>query len=344
VSERRWNPILREWVITATHRQDRTFLPPRDYCPLCPTLPDASVPTEVPAATYEIVVFENRFPSLHPVAPEAAIEATELYPVAPANGVCEVVLYTADHDSTLADRSVEEIDQLIQVWTDRSVDLASRADVEYVMPFENKGAIIGVTLTHPHGQIYAFPFVPPKIAREFASGKAHREATGSCLFCDVVEEELRDGRRVIWENTCWVAFVPFYARWPYEVHVYAKAHVLSLANLTEDERYALAEALKAVLLKYDNLWNFSMPYLMAVHQAPCGDIDASSFHLHVEFYPPHRTPVKLKYLASVETSAGTFINDTLPEETAATLRAVLPHGVPDLAAVPLWRTKSVAGL
>ena len=125
-----------------------------------------------------------------------------------------------------------------------------------------------------------------------ASGKAHREATGSCLFCDVVEEELRDGRRVIWENTCWVAFVPFYARWPYEVHVYAKAHVLSLANLTEDERYALAEALKAVLLKYDNLWNFSMPYLMAVHQAPCGDIDASSFHLHVEFYPPHRTPVE----------------------------------------------------
>ena len=330
MSELRWNPILQEWVITATSRQERTFLPPKDYCPLCPTPPGSEFPTEVPLADYELVTFENKFPSLHPVPPEPAIEPTDLYQVRPAQGVCEVILYTPAHEGTLADRSVSDIDRLIQVWTDRYLELGALDFVKYVMVFENKGQVIGVTLTHPHGQLYAFPFVPPKLQRELDSCREHRERTGRCLFCDVVQEERRDGRRIVWENDGWLAVIPFYARWPYEVHVIAKAHRLALPDLTVEERLDLARTLKAVMRKYDNLWGFSMPYMMAVHQAPTDGGDHTYSHLHVEFYPPHRSKEKLKFPASVETSAGTFINDTLPEEKAAELRAAPPARVEEL--------------
>src|SRR4051794_38236451 len=158
MSELRWNPVLEEWVITATERQDRTFLPPADCCPLCPTKP-GGFPTEIPASTYQIVAFENKFPSLRPVPPPPAVEKTSLYRVAPAYGECEVVVYTPDHASTLADRSVDEIERLIYVWTDRFRELGARDGIDYVYIFENKGEVIGVTLYHPHGQIYAFPFI-----------------------------------------------------------------------------------------------------------------------------------------------------------------------------------------
>lgn len=324
MSELRWNPVLEEWVITATERQDRTFFPPKDYCPLCPTAPGAAFPTEVPAPTYEVVAFENKFPSLRREPPLPAIEPEGLYQVQPAQGVCEVILYTPQHESTLTDRSVTELDHLIEVWTDRYLELGALDYVKYVMIFENKGPAIGVTLPHPHGQLYAFPFIPPKLQKELDTSRVYRDRTGSCLFCDLIRQERADGRRIVWENDCWLAVIPFYARWPYEIHLLPKAHCLSLADLTAEERNALAQTLKAVLLKYDHLWQMSMPYMMAIHQAPTDQGDHSGFHLHIEFYPPHRTREKLKYLASVETSAGTFINDTLPEEKAAELRAVEP--------------------
>ncbi len=330
MSELRWNPVLEEWVITATERQERTFLPPKDYCPLCPTKPGAAFPTEVPLPDYELVTFENRFPSLRREPPAPAIEPQGLYQVQPAQGVCEVILYTAQHEGTLTDRSVAEIEHLIQVWTDRTLELGALEYVKYVMVFENKGTVIGVTLTHPHGQLYAFPFIPPKLQKELDSSRAHRERTGRCLFCDILAQEREDGRRIVWETDTWLAMIPFYARWPYEVHLLPKRHCLSLADLSLAERGGLALALKAVLLKYDNLWQLSMPYMMAVHQAPTDGGDHSYYHLHVEFYPPHRTRDKLKYLASVETSAGTFINDTLPEEKAAELRAVAPQRIEDV--------------
>lgn len=327
MSELRWNPVLEEWVITATHRQGRTFFPPPDYCPLCPTRPDSLAPTEVPVPDYDLVAFENRFPSLRPDPPEPAINVPEgegLYAVRPAQGVCEVILYCAEHDGTLAGRTVAQIDQLIQVWTDRYQELGAREYVQYVLIFENKGTPVGVTLTHPHGQLYAFPFVPPKLQQEFDAAHRHYGRTGRCLFCDIIERERVDGRRVVWENDGWLAVIPFYARWPYEVHLLPKHHLQSLADLDATGRRHLASALKAVLLKYDGLWHMSMPYMMAVHQAPTDGGDHRSYHLHVEFYPPHRTRNRLKFLASVETTAGTFINDTLPEETAAALRNVPP--------------------
>lgn len=320
MSELRWNPLLGEWVATATHRQERTFLPPADYCPLCPTRP-GGFPTEVPEEDYDIVVFENRFPSLRPVPPDQAVAGTELSPVLPARGVCEVVLYTPRHNATLAAEPVEQIDKLIYVWADRTAELGALPFVDYVFIFENKGEAIGVTLHHPHGQIYGYPFVPPRIERELQASAAHREATGGCLVCDIAADERRDGRRIVRESEHWVAYVPFFARWPYEVHVVPRRHLGLLPELTRAEHRGLAETLKALLGAYDGLFERSFPYMMVLHQRPTDGRPHDHYHLHFEFYPPLRTAEKLKYLAGSETGAGVFINDTLAEEKAAELRA-----------------------
>ena len=326
MSELRWHPILEEWVITATHRQDRTFLPPDDYCPLCPTKPGA-FPTEIPSEDYEIVVFENKFPSMRHPAPEPAVEETGLYKVRPAEGVCEVVSYTPRHAGTLTDATLEEMRNLVEVWTDRFRELGSKDFVDYVLIFENKGKDIGVTLYHPHGQIYAFPFIPPKVQRELESAANHKARTGRCLFCDIVEEEVRDARRIVVENDSFIAMIPFFARFPYEVYIFSKKHHTDMLTFEDTERDDLANILKAVLLKYDNLWGMSLPYMMIMHQAPTDGRDHGSYHFHIEFHPPNRTEKKLKYLAGCETGAGSYINDTLAEEKAEELRAAKPSTV-----------------
>ena len=324
MSELRWHPLLEQWVITATHRQERTFFPPDDYCPLCPTK-EGGFPTEVPAADYDLVAFENKFPSLQRRPPEPAVEETELYRVRPAAGVCEVVLYSPEHVGTLTDKSEDEIERLIHVWTDRYVELGGLDFVDYVFVFENKGKEIGVTLTHPHGQIYAYPFVPPVIEKEIVACRKHMRKTGRCLVCDILAEELRDGRRLVAENEHFVAFVPFYARYPYEAHVLPRAHRLCLPEFSDDEKRALAKVLKVLLVKYDNLWGFSLPYMMVLHQKPTDGEAHESYHFHMEFYPPYRTKEKLKYLAGSESGAGVFINDTLAEEKAKELREAQPR-------------------
>lgn len=321
MSELRWNPIAEEWVATATHRQDRTFMPPADYCPICPTRP-GGFPTEVPAESYEYVVFENKFPSFKREPGEPAIAGTDLFPVRPSAGVCEVVLYSPVHDTTLADRSVPEIERLVRVWTDRYKELGSRPEIEYVFIFENKGEAIGVTLHHPHGQIYAFSFLPPKVEKELASQAKHHARTGRCLHCDVLTEELKDGRRIVAENEHFVAVIPFYARYPYEIHLYPKSHLPSLLDFGAAERLDFARMLMTVMKKYDGLFGFSLPYMMVMHQQPTDGQEHPGSHFHVEFYPPNRTAQKLKYLAGCESGAGTFINDTLPEEKAAEMRAI----------------------
>ncbi len=324
MSELRWNPVLREWLITATQRQDRTFLPPRDYCPLCPTQP-GGFETEIPVPSFEIAVFENRFPSLRREPPEPAVEAEGLFGVRPAQGVCEVVVYTPEHDTTLAQQSVGQIRRLIDVWTDRYNELGALPYVEYVFIFENKGEVIGVTLNHPHGQIYAYPYVPPIPARELASARAYHEEHGGCLFCAELKQEREDGRRVVCEEGGFTALIPYYARWPYEVHITPQEHVGSLAGLDDSGRSALARVLKRTLVGLDNLFGFSMPYILAMHQEPTDGGEHPYAHLHIEIYPPHRTATKLKYLAGSETGVGSFINDSLPEEKAVELRAALPQ-------------------
>ena len=323
MNELRWDPTLREWVAYATHRQDRTFLPPAEHCPLDPTKP-GGFPTEVPRESYDIVVFENRFPSFVPDAPEPDEPGTALTPTAAGRGVAEVVLYSEDHGATLAGMPERRIRNLVEVWADRYEELGGREEVAYVFIFENKGEAIGVTLHHPHGQIYGYPFVPPRPKKELEAARAHQEERGSCLHCDLLAEEHADGRRVVHKGEHTTAFVPFYAHFPYEVHLYARRCISSIAGLDDDERRDLAHTLKRLLVGYDRLFGFSLPYMMVMHQAPTdGGEYGGVAHFHVEFYPPNRTAEKLKYLAGSETGAGAFIVDALPETSAAELRAAV---------------------
>lgn len=322
MSELRYNPLLGEWVATATHRQDRTFLPPADFCPLCPTKPGA-FPTEVPEADYDIVAFENRFPSLRRNPEPPAIEADGIYDVRPSAGVCEVVLYSPNHYTTLAAEPVERIYKLVRVWRHRFEALEKHEFVKYVFIFENKGEAVGVTLHHPHGQIYAYPFVPPVVKRELAQAKEFHDRTGKCLICDIVGRELAAASRIVAENASFAAYIPFFARYPFEVHITAKQHLEALTDFSDLQQQHLAEILKQVLGAFDRLFDRSFPYIMAIHQRPSDGEDHSYYHFHIEFYPPMRTAEKLKYLAGSEAGAGMFINDTLPEIKAAEMRKLV---------------------
>jgi UDPglucose--hexose-1-phosphate uridylyltransferase len=318
--ELRWNALLGEWVIVSTGRQERTFLPPDDACPLCPTASAADFTTEIPAPDFEIAVFENRWPSFRPDAP-AMDRGGWAERRATAAGVCEVVVYSADHAGTLASMTQRQVRQLVDVWTDRYEELAARPEVEYVFIFENRGKEIGVTLTHPHGQIYAFPFIPPRPGQEHEAAARHGSIE-SCLICDTAHWEAHYRSRIVTEADGFIAYVPFAARVPYELHVAAKEHRESLLDLTVAERDGLAAILREVQARYDALWGFAMPYTMSMHQKATDGVQRQGEHLHIEFLPPYRSRDKLKYLAGVETGAGTYINDTSPEEKAAELRGV----------------------
>lgn len=322
MSELRWNPLLGEWVATATHRQDRTFLPPKNFCPLCPTKKNG-FPTEVPKSSYDIVVFENRFPSLKSNPDDPAIEGSDLFPVRPGQGLCEVILYSPNHQTSLAQEPIEQIEKLVRVWTDRFFKAGSLSFVDYVFIFENKGEEIGVTIHHPHGQLYGYPFIPPKIKQELDQCRQHTNRTGNCLICDIIEEEVDTEARIIDENKSFVAYVPFFARWPYEVHISSKRHLQALTDLSAAEQKDLAKILKSVSTAYDKLFNQSFPYMMVIHQRPTDGDNYDYYHFHIEFYPPMRSANKLKYLAGSETGAGVFINDTLAEEKAKELRKLI---------------------
>ncbi|MEP0767500.1 MAG: galactose-1-phosphate uridylyltransferase [Fimbriimonadia bacterium] len=326
MSELRWHPFLREWVITATHRQDRTFFPPDDYCPLCPTKP-GGFPTEIEREDYDIVVFENKFPSLQRTPPEPSVEGNDLCPVRPAVGVCEVVCYTSDHNATFADLDLRRVTRLVDVWADRTEELGARPEVHYVFVFENKGKEIGVTLSHPHGQIYAYPCIPPKIRTELDASREHFDRTGRRLMSDVVRMEEEDGRRLVARTGIWQAFIPFFARYPYETYIAPVEHRGGLPELSRSDRRDLAAALLDMARRYDKLWGFSLPYMMVFHQQPTDGGDHGHYTMHVEFYPPYRTPDKLKFLAGSESGAGAFINDTMAEEKAAELRSADPGPV-----------------
>ena len=289
-------------------------------CPLCPGV------LEVPG-DFDIVAFENRFPSLQQNPPEPVVDDDELYKVREAKGICEVIIYSSKHEGSLAEQSLQDTYNLVRVWKDRYEELASRDFIDYVFIFENKGEAIGVTMSHPHGQIYAFPFIPPKIQKELDSSKKYKEEKGKCLFCEILRKEKEDGRRLVTENDHFVAYIPFYARYPYEVHIFAKEHLLSLADFDDERQMSFARIIKTVLMKYDNFFGFSSQYMMIMHQKPTDGKDHDYYHFHVEFYPPHRSATKLKYLAGCESGAGSFINDSAAEDKAKELREKSPYSL-----------------
>lgn len=315
----RWHPLRGEWVAYASHRQNRTFLPPPEYNPLAPTT-DPAHPTELPAGDYDVAVFENRFPTLTGKAEAPSPEA--IVPTRPGKGACEVVVFTQDPNSSLGALPLPHLELLLEVWADRYRELGAREDVLYVMPFENRGVEVGVTLHHPHGQIYAYPFIPPVPARELAQQKAHFAETGRGLLDDLLKDELADGRRTLYVGERAVAWMPVFARYSYEVWIAPRRPAGSVADLDAAERADFARAAKTVLLKYDALWGKPFPYILVFHQAPTDGEPHLEAHLHIEIYPAYRMPGRLKYLAGSEIGAGVFTADTLPEEKVRELAAV----------------------
>ncbi|MCX5169549.1 galactose-1-phosphate uridylyltransferase [Streptomyces antibioticus] len=310
-SEVRRDPLLGDAVAIASHRQGRTYHPPADECPLCPSQGDRL--SEIPDSSYDVVVFENRFPSL-----------------AGDSGRCEVVCFTSDHDASFADLTEAQARLVLDAWTDRTSELSHLPSVEQVFCFENRGAEIGVTLGHPHGQIYAYPFTTPRTALMLRSLAAHREATGGeNLFDAVLERELA-GERVVLESEHWAAFVPWAAHWPYEVHLYPKRRVPDLLALDEAARTEFPQVYLELLRRFDRIFGEGeppTPYIAAWHQAPFRleefeGVNRDDFALHLELFTVRRTSGKLKFLAGSESGMSVFINDVPPERAAERLREV----------------------
>ena len=330
--EERWHPLREEWVIVAAHRQDRPwsgdtvmraqtdiplFAPD---CYLCPG--NFRVSGQVNPRYPRTFVFDNDHPCVSETAPAELSEPPGVNRNRSARGIARVVCYSPKHNLTLTELSLEEIENLLQVWQGQYIDLGSREEIDHVLIFENKGEVVGVSNPHPHCQIYATNFVFKFIDTEARASQRHLADTGRVLFQDIIAAEREDGRRVIAENNSAIAFLPYFARYAYEVFVAPKETHPSLSSLSAAEVRDLEEVLKQVLTKFDNLWQMPFPYVMPLHQAPTDGGDYRSFHFHIEFHPPLRKPNLLKYLAGPEIGGGNFLSDTSPEEKAAELRAL----------------------
>lgn len=313
----RWHAVLRQWVVVSTHRQERPQMP-ADWCPFCPG--SGQVPDN-----YDVYLYPNDFPAFSFSADPFDPKAAQLFGVTGARGACDVVLYSPNHTLAPSKLSVESWNKVVELWTQRTSELAEHSDVACVAAFENCGEAIGVTMPHPHGQIYAMPFIPPTLAAEVASsGEYASTHEGNCLFCRLLQEELSQAERVVAQNDSFVAFVPFAARFPAEILIYSRRHVRTLPELTVQERTHLAEIISLIRRKYDNLYGFMLPLMMLVKQAPLRDSHVP-YHFHMQFLPLQRSATKLKYLASIETGYGTFLADTRPEEKAQELRNTEPR-------------------
>ena len=326
VGTMRLDALTGDWVSIAGHRQNRTFLPPADECPLCPT-GHGTVPSEIPADDYDVVVFENRFPSFATESTTPVPSANPLLTQATALGRCEVVCFTSDHGASFSSLSPERARTVVDVWADRTRELSALDVVEHVFIFENRGQEIGVTLHHPHGQIYAYPFLPTRTAQILRQATEHRERTGRLLGADLLATELDSGSRVVIRGTAWTAYVPYAARWPIEVHLVPNRDVPDMVALDCDERDELAEVYLDLLHRLDRYYEgpggspIALPYIAGWHQAPVRQgRDVSRLHLQV--MSVLRAPGRLKYLAGSESGVGAWVNDVAPERIAARLREV----------------------
>jgi len=335
VWEERWHPLREEWVIVAAHRQGRPWLgqavPAAEAevpayvadCYLCPG--NARVSGAVNPRYAGVHVFDNDHPCVGPDAPDEAPDAPPLpppYRSRRADGVARVICYSPRHDVTLPRMPVREIGAVVEAWQRETRDLGARPEVSQVLVFENRGEVTGVSNPHPHGQVYATNFIWKTFDTELEAQRRYARETGRALFDDIIAAERRDGRRILYEDEHAVAFVPYFARYAYEVYVAPRRRVPHVFELTAPEAESLARALKDVTVRYDNLWRQPFPYVMPLHQAPTDGGDYRDFHFFVGFLPPLRRPNTLKYLAGPEIGGGNFLSDTAPEDKAAELRAL----------------------
>ena len=334
--EERWHPLREEWVIVAAHRNNRPWngacaenspgaeeLAYSANCYLCPGN------VRVHGARNDdytgIFVFDNDLPCVSENAPEdltpSPASPSGLYRNRPARGKARVVCYSPRHNTTLAELPAEQIRDLLVCWGEQYRELGDRPEVNHVLIFENKGRVVGVSNSHPHCQIYATNFVFKTIANEVDVSARYWREHRRVLMEDIVAVELAESQRVVAARDAAVAFVPYFARYAYEVYVVPKQVHQSIADLSPAELADFAHVLKDVLVRYDNLWKNTFPYVLVLHQAPTDGHVADGFHFHVEIHPPLRSPQLLKYLAGPEVGGGGFLSDTAPEAKAAELRA-----------------------
>ena len=321
IGELRLDPLVNEWVAMAAHRQGRIFLPPKELCPLCPTT--GELLTEVPESDFEVVVFDNRSPSLRP--PDGDFALPDLVGADTDEGVaagkCEVICFTADHGGAFKSLSAQRVRTLLEAWIDRTRELSELPYIAHIAPFENRGEEIGVTLAHPHGQIYAYSYLPPRVAKMLEVARAHHAKTGRVLFDDVVARELRDEVRVITRNEHWLAYTPYASRYPFEIHIAPLQPVADLTELTPAARDSFPAIAIEIMQRLDGVFGVDMAYIAAWHQAPVRTA-RDILRLHWQITSVRRAPGKLKYLAGSESAMGAFIMDMKPEQSAQQLKDV----------------------
>jgi UDPglucose--hexose-1-phosphate uridylyltransferase len=287
---------------------------PRDWGPLCPG--SGRVPDR-----FDVWKYDNDFPALSMEPPEPDDVATDFFRTEKAYGKCEVILYSPDHHTTLPLLSVPHVKKLVDLWCERFGELAKYEKSKYIMIFENRGEVVGVTMPHPHGQIYAYPFLPKKVELKLDCAAKHRAQTGRCLFCDWLEAERKAGTRIIFENEHFSVIIPFFSEFAYGTQIISKTHIPFITGFGEAEKLSLAETLRNTVGMYDSLFDMPFPYMMCMYNAPVNMGEAGGFHFHIEFFTPMRSRDKQQFLASSETGAWAHCNPTAPEEKAEELRA-----------------------
>lgn len=313
MAELRWHPLIKDWVMIASHRQDRPQMP-KDWCPFCPG--SGKVPEH-----YDVYKYDNDFPALSQNPPIPDDVATDIYKTREAYGKCEVILYSPEHTITLPELSVDHIEKLVDLWTERFIELKKDTKIKYIFIFENRGEVVGVTMPHPHGQIYGYSFIPKKLELELQSSKEHFDKNKSCLICDIIKEELDFEKRVIIQNEDFISFLPFFSEYPYGMYIVSKKHKQNLTQFTSGEKRNLAKIIRETTGTLDSLFDQPFPYMMCMHQDPVNSGDYSDYyHFHIEFFPPMRSKEKQKFNASSETGAWAHCNPTAPEEKAEELR------------------------
>lgn len=320
IGELRLDPLVNEWVVVATHRQARIFLPPKALCPLCPSSDELQ--TEIPEEDFEVVIFDNRSPSLRSpsdewILPQIIGPDTKTEQAA---GKCEVVCFSPEHGRAFCELSPGQVRILMEAWRDRTSELSKLKYIEHVVLFENRGEEIGVTISHPHGQIYAYSYLPPRVQRMLETAELYFEQTGRVLMDDILEREIKDKVRIIFRNSEWVAYVPFAARYPFEIHVVPLRPVADLTELSETQCELFPEIALEVTRRLDGVFGIPMAYIAAWHQAPVRQ-GRDLLRLHWQITSIRRAPSKLKYLAGSESAMGAFIMDISAELSAEQLQS-----------------------
>jgi UDPglucose--hexose-1-phosphate uridylyltransferase len=313
MAELRWHPLIKDWVIIASHRQNRPQMP-KDWCPFCPG--SGKVPDN-----FEVLKYDNDFPSLSQDPPVPDDVPTEFYKMKEAYGKCEVILYSPQHTITLPELSIGHVKKLVDLWTERFIEISKDEKIKYIFIFENRGELVGVTMPHPHGQIYGYSYIPKKLELELDSCKEYYDENNACLICDMVKDEMKFKERIIFENEHFVVFLPFFTEYPYGIYIVSKRHIQNLTQFSEEEKVSLAQTVRDAAGTLDSLFGFQFPYMMCMHQDPVNSGDFSDYyHFHIEFFPPLRAANKQKFNASSETGAWAHANPTKPEEKAEEIR------------------------